>query len=84
MFKRLVTLAALLNSEEGHGITLPATLAGMAGAILLVVGVVNNQDVLTIIGGVVLAVGLLASSMAQHMLIEYDIYDRLDKLEGKE
>jgi len=80
----LQRIAALLNSEKGHGITLPGTLAGMAGAILLAVGAVNNQDVLTIIGGGVLAVGLLASSMAQHMLIEYDIYDRLDKLEGKE
>ncbi|MCH8161455.1 MAG: hypothetical protein IIB88_06125 [Chloroflexi bacterium] len=84
MFQRLVTVAALLNSEEGHGVTLPATLGGMAGAVLLAVGAVNNQDVLTIIGGVVLAVGLLASSMAQHMLIEYPIYERLDKMEGKE
>ena len=81
MFQRLATL---LNSEAGHGVTLPATLAGMAGAVLLAVGAVNNQDVLTIIGGVVLAVGLLASSMAQHMLIEYPIYERLDKMEGKE
>lgn len=81
MFQRLATL---LNSEEGHGVTLPATLIGMAGAILLAVGAVNNQDVLTIIGGIVLAVGLLASSMAQHMLIEYPIYERLDKMEGKE
>ena len=81
MFQRLATL---LNSEAGHGVTLPATLAVMAWAVLLAVGAVNNQDVLTIIGGVVLAVGLLASSMAQHMLIEYPIYERLDKMEGKE
>ncbi|MCH8008094.1 MAG: hypothetical protein IIC91_04455 [Chloroflexi bacterium] len=81
MFQRLATL---LNGEAGHGVTLPATLAGMAGAVLLAVGAVNNQDVLTIIGGVVLAVGLLASSMAQHMLIEYPIYERLDKMEGNE
>ena len=81
MFQRLATL---LNGEAGHGVTLPATLAGMAGAVLLAVGAVNNQDVLTIIGGGVLAVGLLASSMAQHMLIEYPIYERLDKMEGNE
>ena len=81
MFQRLTEL---LNSEEGHGVTLPATFAGMAGAVLLAVGAVNNQDVLTIIGGIVLAVGLLASSMAQHMLIEYPIYGRLDKIEGKD
>ena len=78
MFQRL---AALLNSEEGHAITLPGTLAGMVGAILLAVGAVNNQDVLTIIGAVVLAVGLLASSRLQHMGVEYEIYGRLDKIE---
>lgn len=70
-----------LNSEEGHGITLPGTLAGMVGAVLLAVGAVNNQDVLTIIGAVVLAVGLLASSLLQHMGVEYEIYSRLDKIE---
>jgi len=81
MFQRL---AARLNSEAGHAVTLPATFAGMAGAVLLAVGAVNNQDVLTIIGGAVLACGLLAASVLQHMAIEYDIYDRLNKLEGNE
>ena len=79
MFQRLATL---LNSEEGHGITLPGTLAGMVGAVLLAIGAVNKQDLLTIIGGIVLAVGLLASSLLQHMGIEYGIYDRIDKIEG--
>ena len=77
-------LIRLLNSEAGHGVTLPGTLAGMVGAVLLAVGAVNNQDVLTIIGAVVLAVGLLAASLLQHTQIEYDIYSRIDKLEGKE
>ncbi len=70
-----------LRSEEGHAITLPGTLAGMVGAVLLAVGAVNNQDVLTIIGAVVLAVGLLATSLLQHMGVEYEIYERLDKIE---
>ncbi len=70
-----------LNSEEGHAITLPGTLAGMIGAVLLAVGAVNDQDVLTIIGAVVLAVGLLATSLLQHMGVEYEIYGRLDKIE---
>ena len=56
----------------------------MIGAVLLAVGAVNNQDILTIAGGVVLAVGLFGAAILQHMAIEYDIYDRLDKLEGKE
>ncbi len=80
----LQRIAALLNSEKGHGITLPGTLAGMVGAVLLAVGAVNNQDVLTIIGGVVLAVGLLAASLLQHMGVEYEIYSRLDKIDGNE
>ena len=77
----LQRIAALLNSERGHGVTLPGTLAGMAGAILLAVGAVNNQDVLTIIGAVVLAGGLLATSLLQHMGIEYGIFGRLDEIE---
>ena len=84
MFQRLVTLATLLNSEEGHAITFPGVLAGMVGAILLAVGAVNDQDILTIIGGVVLAVGLLAWSLLQHTGIEYEIYGRIDKIEGEE
>ena len=71
----------MLSSEEGHAITLPGTLASMVGAILLAVGAVNNQDVLTIIGAVVLAVGLLATSLLQHMGVEYGIFGRLDKIE---
>ncbi len=78
MLQRLTTL---LSSEEGHGITLPGTLAGMVGAVVLAVGAVNNQDVVTIIGAIVLAVGLLATSLLQHMGVEYEIYDRLNKIE---
>ncbi len=80
----LQRIAALLNSEEGHGITLPGTLASMVGAVLLAVGAVNNQDVLSIIGGVVLTGGLLATSLLQHMGIEYGIFGRLDEIEGNE
>ncbi len=80
----LQRIATLLNSEEGHGVTLPGTLAAMVGAVLLAVGAVNDQDVLTIIGGVVLAGGLLATSLLQHMGIEYGIFGRLDEIEGKE
>ena len=77
-------LVNALNDEHGHAITLPGTLAGMVGAVLLAVGAVNNQDVLTIVGAVVLAVGLLAARLLQHMGVEYEIYGRLEKLEGDE
>ena len=77
----LTKFLTTLHREEGHGITLPGTLAGMVGAVLLAVGAVNNQDILTIIGGVVLAGGLLAASLLQHMGVEYEIYGRLDEIE---
>lgn len=74
-------ILALLNSEDGHAATLPGILLGGAGAIVLAVGAANDSGLVAIIGGVVLAVGLLATSVLAHMGIEYDIYDRLNKLE---
>ena len=79
----LIKFLTALHREEGHSITLPGTLAGMVGAVLLAVGAVNNQDVLTIIGGVVLAGGLLASHVLQHIVVDYEIYGRLDEIEKK-
>ena len=73
----------LLNREEGHAITLPGTLLGGAGAILLGVGAANDSGVLAIVGGVLLAVGLFAASLLAHMGIEYGIFGRLDELEKK-
>ena len=73
----------ILNREDGHAITLPGTLLGVVGAILLGVGAANDSGVVAIIGGVVLAVGLFASSMLAHMGIEYGIFGRLDELEKK-
>ena len=73
----------LLNREEGQAITLPGTLLGGAGEILLGVGAANDSGVLAIVGGVLLAVGLFASSLLAHMGIEYGIFGRLDELEKK-
>ena len=56
----LTKLLDTLNGEEGHAITLPGTLASMVGAILLAVGAVNDQDVLTIIGAIKLVKELIA------------------------
>ena len=78
---KLIRILPLLNSEEGHAITLPGILLGGAGAIVLAVGAANDSGLVAIIGGVVLAVGLLATSILAHMGIEYDIYERLNKLE---
>lgn len=73
----------MLGSEEGHAMTLPGPLLGGAGAILLGIGVANDSGVLAIIGGIVLAVGLLAASLLSHMGVEYGIFGRLEELEKK-
>ena len=78
---RIRTLLRVLNEEQGHAITMPGVMLGGAGAILLGIGAANDSGVLAIIGGVVLAVGLLATSLLAHMGIEYGIFGRLDELE---
>ena len=75
------TLLRTLSSEDGHAITLPGVFLGGAGAVLLAIGAANNNDILTIIGGIVLAIGLLASSLLAHIGVEYGIFHRLDDLE---
>lgn len=71
------------HGEEGHGMPVIGVLIGAVGAILLAIGAANDTGVLSIIGGIVLAVGLLATLVIQHMAVEYDIFARLDKLEKK-
>ena len=71
------------HGEEGHGMPLIGALIGAAGAIVLAIGAANDTGVLTIAGGIILAVGLIAMLVIQHMTVEYGIYDRLDKLEKK-
>jgi len=73
----------MLNGEEGHAITLPGTLLSGAGAVLLGIGAANDSGALAIIGGIVLAVGLLVASVSTHMGVEYGIFSRLEELEKK-
>jgi hypothetical protein len=71
------------QGEEGHGKTLPGMLAAAAGAIILAIGAAGDTGWLTITGGIVLAVGLIAMMVLNHMMVEYDILARLDALEKK-
>ena len=48
---------------------------------MLAIGVAADSDVAAIIGGIVLAVGLLATTLVYHMAIDYGIFKRLDDLE---
>ena len=78
MLKRITEF---LNREEGHATTLPGLLLGGAGAILLAVGAANDSGWLAIVGGIVLAVGLVATDVLNHTQIAYGIFARLDELE---
>ncbi len=71
------------HGEEGHGMPLIGSLIGAVGAIVLAIGAANDTGALAIVGGIVLAVGLFATLVIQHMTVEYGIYGRLDNLEKK-
>ena len=73
----------LSHGEEGHAEPMLGTLIGGAGAIALAIGAANDTGWLAIAGGVVLAIGLTATLMLNHMTIEYGIFKRLDDLDSK-
>jgi uncharacterized membrane protein YebE (DUF533 family) len=75
---------SVLHSEEGHAIPGLASLAGAAGAVVLAIGAANDSGATTVIGGIVLAGGFLAYTVLNHMGVDYDMFGRLEKLEGKD
>ena len=80
---RNVSMPNVRKGEEGHAQTLPGMVIAAAGAIALGIGAANDTGWVAIVGGVVLGVGIIALSVLEHMKIDYDIYDRLEKLEKK-
>ena len=74
-------LVAAFSGEEGHAAPFPGALVGGAGAILLAIGAANDTGWLAIVGGIVLAVGLMATLLLQHIGVEYGIFSRLDDIE---
>ncbi|MCH8950279.1 MAG: hypothetical protein IIB87_07880 [Chloroflexi bacterium] len=77
-------ILAALNSEEGHALPYLGVLPAAAGAVLLGIGAANDTDWMAIAGGIVLAVGVFATPILAHSNIDYDIYNRLNKLEKSE
>jgi membrane protein YdbS with pleckstrin-like domain len=71
------------QGEEGHGKTLPGMLLAAAGAIVLAIGAAGDTGWLTITGGIVLAVGLIAMMVLNHIVVAWDVYARLEALEKK-
>ena len=80
MVRRTLT-KIVSEGEDGHAAPIPGALLGGAGAILLGIGAANDTGALAIAGGIVLAVGLMATLMLSHMTIEYGIFKRLDDIE---
>ena len=81
--KRRDIIEMIRHGEEGHGMTLPGPIIGGAGAIALAIGAANDTGVLAIVGGIVLAVGLVAMLVGHHMIVDWELYDRISKLEKK-
>jgi hypothetical protein len=77
-------MIAHLNREEGHAGPGLAMLVAAAGAVILGIGAAGDDlGWLAVVGGIVLAVGIAAESLLNHMQVDYDIFGRLEKLEGK-
>jgi hypothetical protein len=74
---------ALVGGESGHAMSGAGTLVPATGAILLAIGAAGDTDWLTITGGIVLAIGVVLAGLLSHMEVDYNIFGRLDKLEGK-
>ncbi len=71
----------IIRGEDGHAFPAMGALVGAVGAILLGIGAAGDTGWLAVTGGIVLAVGVLAASVVNHMTVEYDIFGRLEKLE---
>jgi len=75
---------AIVRGEEGHAGPVPAMVVAAAGAVVLGIGAAGDDlGWLAIVGGIVLAVGIMASFLMNHVMVEYDIYARLETLEKK-
>jgi hypothetical protein len=80
----ILNILKTLNREEGHAGPGVASLVAGVGAVLLGIGAAGDDlGWLAIVGGIVLGVGVMAALMLDHMQVEYNIFERLEKLEGK-
>jgi hypothetical protein len=80
MRKLLTTVVT--EGEEGHALPALAGLAAGIGAVVLGIGAANDSGVTAVIGSIVLGVGLFGYTLLDHIGIDYNIFGRLEKLEG--
>ncbi len=71
------------RSEEGHVWAGGPALLGTIGVILLGVGAANDTGWLAITGGILAGLGIMAGSLLRHRAFDYDLWERVDKLEKK-
>ena len=81
MLRLIRNLRHLGRSEEGHTAPFFLSIVAAAGAIALGIGASEDSSIVMIVGGVVLGVGVVAAGTARHMMVDYDIFKRLDDLE---
>ena len=75
-------LSTIVHSEQGHAIGFPSLISAIS-AVTLGVGAAGETDWLTIGSGIVLGISLFLGGVARHRGIDYEVYTRLDKVEGK-
>ncbi len=80
MVRRTLT-KIVSEGEGGHAAPIPGAVLGGVGAILLGIGAANDTGALAIVGGIVLAVGLMATLLLNHIMVEYGMFSRLDDIE---
>ncbi len=81
---RRCALQRLARDEDGHAGPALTGLGATIGAILLAAGAASGEDVITIVGGIALGLGILLNVLLGHQQVDYDIFSRLDRLEGKD
>jgi len=76
-------LQRIRDDESGHiEVGVPSLLAAL-GAIVLGYGAAGESDIAAVAGGFVLGLGIMATGIARHRAIDYDVWRRLDELEKK-
>ena len=83
MHRFRVYISRLRRNEAGHAMVGFASLISAISAITLGVGAAGDTDWLTIGSGIVLGISLFLGGVARHRGIDYEVYTRLDKVEGK-
>ncbi len=81
MLRMIRNLSQLGRNEDGHTAPLLMAIVGAAGAIALGIGASEDSSIVAIVGGVVLGLGVIGAIVANHMTIDYEIYNRLNDLE---